>query len=299
MLIEPMLNCSICPRHCGVNRTETTGYCGAGAEVTVARAFLHPWEEPCISGTRGSGTVFFTGCNLRCRYCQNYPISHQGIGKPISVERLAAIFLGLQGKGAHNVNLVTPTPYTPHIARAIAEARQQGLTVPIVHNNGGYECVETLRRLDGLVDVYLPDLKYCDAGLSGRWSGAPDYFARASEAIREMWRQVGEPVFDADGMLVRGLMIRHLTLPGCLDDSKCVVDWVLETLPPGVYLNLMSQYTPLGRAAEDTELAERVPPAQYDALVEYAIARGLEDGFIQEIDSAGAEYVPVWDLDGV
>jgi len=260
---------------------------------------LHLWEEPCISGERGSGAVFFAHCNLRCLYCQNYPISHDGVGKPITVERLADILLELQSRGAHNINLVTPTPYTPHVARAIILARQRGLQLPIVHNNGGYESVESLRRLEGLVDVYLPDLKYCDSRLSSRWSGAPDYFARATDAIREMFRQVGAPVFGADGMLATGLMIRHLTLPGALDDSKRIVDWVLDALPGQVYLNLMSQYTPLGRATEHAELAARVPPAQYDALVEYAMERGMEDGFVQEMDSASPEYVPVFDLEGV
>jgi putative pyruvate formate lyase activating enzyme len=270
-----------------------------GAQVTVAKAFLHAWEEPCISGTRGSGTVFFTGCNLGCVYCQNYPISHQGVGRSISIERLVDIFLELQGQGAHNINLVTPTPYTPHIVRAIERARQQGLSVPIVHNNGGYESVTTLRRLAGLVDIYLPDLKYCDTGLSRRYSGARDYFVRATEAILEMLNQVGEPVFDTDGLMARGLMIRHLMLPGAQADSRRIVDWVLEALPATVYLNLMSQYTPLGRAAEHPELATRVSPDDYDALVKYAIERGLENGFIQAVDSAGADYVPAFDLAGV
>ena len=298
-MIEQLLHCDICPRRCGVNRYRATGTCGAGAEVVVAKAFLHQWEEPCISGERGSGTVFFTHCNLRCLYCQNYSISHQGVGKSITVERLADIFFELQDKGAHNVNLVTPTPYTPHVAQAVTRARQRGLRVPVVHNNGGYESVATLRRLEGLVDVYLPDLKYCDSRLSRMWSGAPDYFERATESIREMLGQVGVPAFDADGMLVRGLMIRHLTLPGALDDSKRVVDWVLDNLPHEVYLNLMSQYTPLGEVSAHAALTARVARAQYDALVEYAMERGLDNGFIQETDSASPEYVPVFDLDGV
>ena len=298
-MIQQLLHCDLCPRRCGVNRYRTTGTCGAGAEVTVAKAFLHQWEEPCISGERGSGTVFFTHCNLRCLYCQNYSISHQGVGKCITVERLADIFLELQDKGAHNVNLVTPTPYTPHVAQAITLARQRSLRVPVVHNNGGYESVATLRQLEGLVDVYLPDLKYHDSRLSRMWSGAPDYFERAAESIREMLRQVGVPVLDGDGMLVRGLMIRHLTLPGALDDSKRVVDWVLDNLPREVYLNLMSQYTPLGEASAHPALTGCVPRAQYDALVEYAMERGLDNGFIQDTDSAGPEYVPVFDLDGV
>jgi putative pyruvate formate lyase activating enzyme len=243
--------------------------------------------------------VFFTGCNLRCVYCQNYPISHQGFGKPISVMRLGEIFLELQARGAHNINLVTPTPYTLHIIQAIQWARQRGLGIPVIYNTGGYERVETLRQLEGLVDVYLPDLKYCDARLSARWSGAPDYFTYATAAIQEMFRQVGEPSFDAQGMLQRGLMIRHLTLPGALEDSQRVVDWVLENLPRGVYLNLMAQYTPLGRAPEHPELATQVSREQYEALIEYAVERGLENGFIQEMESASPEYVPAFDLEGV
>jgi len=267
--------------------------------VTVAKVFLHPWEEPCLSGEHGSGTVFFTGCNLRCVYCQNYPISHQGVGKAITITRLSEIFLELQVNGAHNINMVTPTPYTLHIIQAINLARQRGLNIPIVYNTGGYERVETLRLLEGLVDVYLPDLKYCDSGLSARWSRAPDYFAYATAAIREMFRQVGEPSFDEQGLIRRGLMIRHLTLPGVLEDSQRVVDWVLDNLPHGVYLNLMSQYTPLGRAHEHPELAVRVPQEQYQALVDYALQRGLENGFVQETDSASPEYVPAFDLEGV
>lgn len=298
-LAAQLRHCTLCPRRCGVDRQARYGYCGGGAAARVAKAFLHPWEEPCLSGVRGSGTVFFTGCNLRCVYCQNYPISHEGVGKDISVARLSAIFLELQARGAHNINLVTPTPYIPHIVQAIRRARQGGLRIPIVYNTGGYERVESLRRLEGLVDVYLPDLKYCDARLSARYSGAPDYFVCATTAIQEMFRQVGEPVFDAQGLIQRGLMIRHLTLPGALEDSQRVVDWVLEHLPRGVYLNLMAQYTPLGRAADYPELATRVAREQYEALVDYALARGLECGFVQELDSASAEYVPTFDLEGV
>jgi putative pyruvate formate lyase activating enzyme len=294
-----LLNCNICPRNCSVNRYVSSGYCGAGVEVKVAKVFLHQWEEPCVSGERGSGTVFFTHCNLRCVYCQNYPISSQSVGKAITVERLAEIFLELQDKGAHNINLVTPTPYTPHIAQAIVLARRRGLALPTLHNGGGYESVETLRELQGLIDIYLPDIKYHDSHLSSRWSRASDYFDRASECVLEMFRQVGAPVFDANGMLVRGLMIRHLTLPGALEDSKRVVDWVLDTLPGEVYLNLMSQYTPLGQASQYVELRQRVLRSQYEALIEYALARGLENGYIQEMGSASAEYVPAFDLEGV
>ncbi|MGQ9502098.1 MAG: radical SAM protein [Anaerolineae bacterium] len=291
--------CTLCPRQCGVDRHTQRGYCGTGAVVRVAKAFLHQWEEPCISGERGSGTVFFTGCTLRCVYCQNYAISHQGVGKDVSVTRLGAIFLELQARGAHNINLVTPTPYIPHIIQAIEWTRQRGLSIPVIYNTGGYERVETLRQLEGLVDVYLPDLKYYDSRLSARWSGAPDYFVHATAAIQEMLRQVGTPIFDAQGMLQHGLMIRHLTLPGALEDSRRVVDWVLDYLPRGVYLNLMSQYTPLGRAYDYPELATRVPREQYEALVAYALERGLEHGFIQDMESASPEYVPAFDLEGV
>lgn len=212
--------CRLCPRDCGVDRTQETGYCRSGEELRVAKAYLHQWEEPCLSGARGSGTVFFSGCSLACLFCQNYAISQEGIGKTITVERLAEIFLELQARGAHNINLVTPTHYTLPIKEALLIAKDRGLAIPVVHNGSGYEKVETLRLLEGLVDIYLPDIKYFSPEVSARWSKAPDYFEYASAAIKEMHRQVGNPVFAEDGMLRRGLMIRHMLLPTQLADFR-------------------------------------------------------------------------------
>lgn len=298
-VIEELTNCQICPRQCGVNRYQARGHCQAGAYVRVAKACLHHWEEPCISGERGSGTVFFSHCSLRCAFCQNYVISSQGKGQDITLERLVHIFLELQAQGAHNINLVTPTHYMPHLRWAIPRARELGLTIPVVYNSSGYERVESLRALRGLVDVYLPDLKFFAASVSRKWCAAGDYFSYASQAVLEMFHQVGAPRFDRDGMLQRGLMIRHLLLPGGLEDSKCVVDWVVDNLPSAVYLNIMAQYTPLGQANQYPEICRRVTTEEYEELVDYALMRGLGNGYLQDVDSAGAEYVPDFDLAGV
>ena len=235
--------CSLCPRRCGALRTGTEGggFCGMPALPVVARAALHFWEEPCISGTRGSGTVFFSGCNLGCVFCQNGSISHGRFGRPVTIPRLREIFQELIAQGAHNINLVTPT----HFAPAIREALEAPLAVPVVWNSGGYELPEALRTLEGKVQIYLPDLKYADSALAARYSGAADYFETATAAIREMFRQVGRCVWDADGMLQRGVIIRHLLLPGALENTKAVLDWIAGTFPAGsVLVSLMSQYTP-------------------------------------------------------
>lgn len=297
--MDELLKCNICPRNCLVNRYEKAGYCGARDAVRVAKAFLHKWEEPCITGTRGSGTVFFSGCSLRCAFCQNHDISHEGTGKEISVERLGEIFLELQEKGAHNINLVTPTHYIPQIRRAITDARSSGLSIPVVYNSSGYETVEALKTFEGLIDVYLPDLKYFDSKYSLKYSKAPDYFEFASKAILEMHRQVGNPVFNDEGILVKGLMIRHLMLPGLLFDSKKIVDWVLDNLPEEIYLNLMCQYTPMYKACDYPEINRKLNQKSYDTLVDYAISMGLKNGFIQDFDSANEEYVPDFDLEGI
>lgn len=297
--LEELLNCKLCPRNCGVDRYEKVGYCKSGVEIRAARAFLHRWEEPCISGEKGSGAVFFTNCNLDCVFCQNYKISHGGHGREITVDRLTDIFIELQEKGAHNINLVTPTHYIPQIREAIIKAKKIGLNLPIVYNSNAYENVEALMSLEGLIDIYLPDLKYFDDKLSIKYSKAPGYFKNASRAILEMFRQVGSPVFDARGIMKKGLMIRHLMLPGGLFDSKKIVDWVLEKLPGEVYLNIMCQYTPLNRACEYPELNKKLNRKHYEALVDYAISNGLESGFIQEFESANEEYVPEFDFQGI
>lgn len=269
------------------------GFCGLPAAPVVARAGLHLWEEPCVSGARGSGAVFFSGCVLRCVYCQNHAISHENFGKPVSVERLREIFWELIGQGAHNINLVSPTPFAPAIREALAEP----LPVPVVWNTGGYERVETLRSLEGRVQVWLPDLKYVDSGMSRDLSGAADYFGAASAAIEEMVRQTGDYVLE-DGLLKRGVLIRHLMLPGRLENTKAVLDWVAETFRPGqVLLSLMAQYTP--QPGAEGLLSRRVTGAEYRAALRYMENLGITDGYCQDTASARAEYTPDFDLTGV
>ena len=287
--------CAICPRRCMARRDAQSGegFCGLPAAPVVARAGLHFWEEPCVSGARGSGAVFFSGCVLRCVYCQNHAISHENFGKPVSVERLREIFWELIGQGAHNINLVSPTPFAPAIREALAEP----LPVPVVWNTGGYERVETLRSLEGRVQVWLPDLKYVDSGLSRDLSGAADYFGAASAAIREMVRQTGDYVLE-DGLLKRGVLIRHLMLPGRLENTKAVLDWVAETFRPGqVLLSLMAQYTP--QPGAEGLLSRRVTGAEYRAALRYMENLGITDGYCQDAASARAEYTPDFDLTGV
>ncbi len=288
--------CSLCPRRCGALRTGTEGggFCGMPALPVVARAALHFWEEPCISGTRGSGTVFFSGCNLGCVFCQNGSISHGRFGRPVTIPRLREIFQELIAQGAHNINLVTPT----HFAPAIREALEAPLAVPVVWNSGGYELPEALRTLEGKVQIYLPDLKYADGALAARYSGAADYFETATAAIREMFRQVGRCVWDADGMLQRGVIIRHLLLPGALENTKAVLDWIVGTFPAGsVLVSLMSQYTP--QAGAEGLLRRKVTGAESRAARAYMENLGLTAGYYQDSSSAKEEYTPPFDLTGV
>ena len=280
--------CNLCPRNCGVDRNSELGFCKCGSRVKVARAALHFWEEPCISGTRGSGTVFFSGCTLRCCYCQNYHITSEGFGKEISAQRLAQIFLELQEKGAHNINLVTATQYLLPVLQALDLARPK-LNIPVVYNCGGYERAQTIRALKDYVDIFLPDLKYYDGGLSQRYSQARDYFEVASAAIREMIRQTGGPVFDRDGVMQRGVIVRHLVLPGSRKDSLLILQWLSDNLPKGQYLlSLMSQYTPYCET-EFKALNRRITSFEYQSVVEEAIRLGLTNGFIHERPTAKEE----------
>ena len=288
--------CNLCPRRCGAVRTEEEGFgrCGMPWLPVVARAALHFWEEPCISGRRGSGTVFFCGCPLGCVFCQNGRISRENFGKTVTVERLREIFLELIGQGAHNINLVTPTHFAPAIRRALAEP----LPVPVVWNSGGYERVETLRTLEGRVQIYLPDLKYADSALAAACSGAPDYFDVARAAIREMVRQTGPCVFDGEGLLRRGVVIRHLMLPGALENTRRVMDWVAGAFPPGTVLfSLMSQYTP--QPGAEGMLRRRVTGGEYRAALRYMENVGITAGYRQDSSSAREEYTPPFDLTGV
>lgn len=287
--------CTLCPRRCGAERTAEAGggFCRMPGGLRVARAMLHHWEEPPISGQNGAGTVFFSGCTLGCVYCQNGDISAGGFGKDISAARLREIFEELIAQGAHNIELVTPTHFLPWILPALTPR----LPVPVVYNCGGYERVETLRALEGLVDVYLPDLKYADGALAAELSGAADYFPVACEAIREMFRQVGPYVLE-DGLLTRGVVIRHLVLPGYLDNTRRVLDWIAETFAPGdVLVSLMSQYTPTANMAG--RLARRVTAAEYRAAADYMRNCGITDGFVQERTSAEEAYTPAFDGEGV
>ena len=287
--------CDLCPRRCGALRTEERGLgrCRMPELPVLARAALHRWEEPPISGTRGSGTIFFSGCSLGCVFCQNDAISHQDFGRPISLERLRAICFELIGQGAHNINLVNPT----HFAHAVGAALSEPLPVPVVFNCGGYERVETLRLLEGKVQIWLPDLKYGLEEPARRYSHAPDYFPVATEAIREMFRQVG-PCRMEDGLLRQGVVIRHLVLPGQLESTRRVIDWVARTFRPGeVLFSLMSQYTP--QPGAEGPLRRHVTAAEYRAAAEYMENCGIVDGFVQERTSAREEYTPAFDLTGV
>ncbi|MCD8053804.1 MAG: radical SAM protein [Lachnospiraceae bacterium] len=294
--------CRLCPRDCGVNRAAgQRGVCGvAGPGIRAARAALHRWEEPCISGETGSGAVFFSGCPLRCVYCQNRDIARGAVGETISWERLAEIFLELEAQGAANINLVTPTHYTPEIIRAVQRARGQGLTVPIVHNGSGYERPEVLRSLEGIIDIYLTDFKYMEPETAARYSRAPDYPAVAQEALAEMVRQAPEPVFDENGLMRRGVIVRHLLLPGHLRNARAVVRYVYETYGDRVYVSLMNQYTPMPGIGETyPELARRVTAREYERLVDYALSLGVENGFIQEGDTAQESFIPAFDGEGL
>ena len=294
--------CTLCPRDCHADRDHgQCGACGMTNDIMIARAALHMWEEPCISGKNGSGTVFFVGCPLRCIYCQNVQIAHTGKGrgqqkeKSISPKDLAEIFLELERKKAENINLVTPTHYTIQIIEALKLAKEQGLSVPVVYNCSGYEKAETLRMLNGLVDIYLTDFKYMDAKLAERLSHAGDYPEVIKEALEEMVSQCPEAVFDSDGMMQRGVIVRHLLLPNHVENAKAVVKYVYETYGEQVYLSLMNQYTPMKQVAEDPELSRRVTKREYDKLVDYALSLGVEHGFIQEGETAKESFIPPFD----
>lgn len=291
--------CSLCPRMCMTDREVTTGYCGVKNTLRVARAALHFWEEPCISGEEGSGAVFFTGCNLRCVFCQNYQIARAKQGKEITVERLAEIFLELQKQKANNINLVTGTHYVPQIVRALESAKEKGLHIPVVYNCGGYESVSTLQLLEGLVDIYLPDFKYMDSKRAKRYSHAENYPQTAKAALKEMVRQQPEAVFDERGMMKKGVIVRHLMLPGGIKDSKAVVAYLYETYGNQIYLSLMNQYTPLPHVEGYPEINRKLKKFEYDRLVDYALSLGVENGFIQEGETAEESFIPAFTNEGV
>lgn len=290
-----MSGCDFCPRRCPVDREAgELGTCGCPALPRVASTMLHKWEEPCLSGTRGSGAVFFGGCNLKCVFCQNHDISARPVGQPYAASDLADLFVAQQALGAHNVNLVSPTQYSGPISRALELARNRGLTVPVVYNCNGYETVEGLSRLEDLVDIYLPDLKYSDDALARRYSGAPGYFEAAAKALAEMNRQVGETSFDREGLMKSGLLVRHLVLPGQAADSAKLLRWLAANLP-GVHLSLMAQYTPVHLAGHFPELARQITPGEYEPLLDLCDELGLELGYRQELDAASEDFIPDFD----
>ena len=305
------MKCNICPRACNVDRSVNKGFCGMTNDIYAARAALHMWEEPCISGEHGSGAVFFSGCTLRCIFCQNSEIAAAQVGKKITVERLCDIFLELQDKCANNINLVTATHFVPQVAEALVKAKNKGLVIPVVYNSSAYENVSTLKILDGLVDVYLPDMKYIDSRLSAEYSKAPDYADVAKAAIQEMVRQTGKPEFFTDddelvksesveaGIMKKGVIVRHLVLPGTTKDSKAVIKYLLDTYADEIYISIMSQYTPFYKAAHTKPLNRRISTWEYRQVIGTAIDLGLTDGYMQQKRSAREEYTPPFDLEGV
>ncbi len=295
-----MASCHLCPRDCGVNRLEDKlGFCRVGRKLKVSRAALHMWEEPCISGKEGSGAVFFSGCNLGCVFCQNRAISRGESGLEITEERLAQIFLELQEQGANNINLVTGEHYAPQIAAALRMAKNQGLRLPVLYNSSGYESLKTLQMLEGLIDIYLPDFKYWKEETAKQYSHAPGYPQVVKCAIAEMVRQVGEPEFDERGMITKGVIVRHMLMPGHVKEGKEILKYLHETYGSRIYISMMSQYTPMKDVLEDPLLGRRVTEREYERLVDYALEIGIENGFTQERKVAMESFIPAFDGEGV
>ncbi len=288
--------CNVCPRKCNIDRNQKAGFCGMTDKIKIARAELHFWEEPCISGEKGSGTIFFSGCPLKCVYCQNEEISSGGFGKDISVERLAEIFRELEEKGAHNINLVTPTHYSEQILNAFDIYKPK---IPVVYNCSGYEDVETLKKFKDIVDIYLTDIKYFDSSASEKYSKAKDYFEVASSAVKEMISQQPENIFDEDGIMKKGVIIRHLVLPLNLTQTRKILEWIKENLPENVIISLMSQYMPMGKAREHKEINRKLTTREYEKVLNMFDELGFEYGFMQELSSSKEDFIPPFNLEGV
>lgn len=298
--MDKMGSCMICPRSCGVNRNiGEKGYCGETDKIRIARAALHFWEEPCISGDTGSGTVFFTGCNLGCVYCQNYDIAHEGRGKEVTIERLSEIYLELEDKGAANINLVTPTHFSPQIKQAIIRSKSKGLNIPIVYNTSSYETVESLRDLAGVVDIYLSDFKYFDGLLAKKYSNAPDYPEIASKAFDEMISQQPELVFDDNGILLSGVIARHLVLPGQQEDSKKILEYLYLRYGDSILISIMNQFTPSAPLISWPEINRVLDDEEYQQVIDYALELGISNGYIQEGETAKDSFIPPFDNEGV
>ena len=289
--------CNVCPRECKVNRIEgKVGNCKASDKIEISLVSLHMYEEPCISGENGSGTIFFSHCNLHCMFCQNYEISQNiNKGREITIEELSDIMINQQEKGAHNINLVTPTMYALQIKEAIKIAKEKGLNIPIIYNSNGYEKVETLKELEGYIDVYLPDLKYYSDEVAIKYSKAPNYFEVTSKAILEMVRQVGGPKFDENGIIQKGVMIRHLVLPNHMQNTKNILKWIKENIPEEVYINVMAQYFPTYKAKEDALINRKLTKKEYKEIEKYFYLLDFKNGYIQELGEHEEEYVPKWD----
>ena len=292
-MIEEFKSCTLCPHMCKVNREKANlGRCKATNKLMVALASLHMYEEPCISGKNGSGTIFFSKCNLSCMYCQNYEISQLGNGKEITIEKLAKIMINLQEKNAENINLVTPTMYVPLIIKAISIARKNGLTIPILYNSNGYENVDTIKKLDGYIDIFLPDFKYYYNGLAKKYSKIENYFEVTTKAILQMYRQVGSPKLNKDGIIEKGLIIRHLVLPNYIENSKNVLKWIYENIDKNVYVSIMAQYFPTYKAKQDEKINRKLTKEEYSEIEEYVLKLGIENGYMQELGEHEEEYVP-------
>lgn len=298
-MLELYKKCNLCPRKCLIDRTKTLGYCKATDKVKVARSALHYFEEPSISGTNGSGTIFFSNCNLKCCYCQNKEISTDGFGKEVSIERLSEMMLELEEKHANNINLVTPTHYIPNIIEAIKIARKKGLSIPIVYNTSGYENVETLKLLDGYIDIYLTDFKYFDNKLGKELSKCSNYFEVASKALDEMYKQTGKNKFNKDGLMTKGIIVRCLVLPTKSDDAKKIIDYLYKKYQDNIYLSIMNQYTPVNYIKEYPYLNKTISDEEYNDVIDYAIDLGIKNAYIQEGGTCSESFIPAFDLEGV
>lgn len=295
--LKELEKCSLCPHKCGINRNDgKAGRCKSRDTVKIALYSVHDFEEPCISGEKGSGTIFFSNCTMNCIYCQNYEISQEGKGKEITIQELADIFIKQQERNVQNVNLVTPTSYVPQIIEAIKLAREKGFKLPIVYNTNGYENVETIKMLNGYIDIYLPDLKYYYNELGEKYSKVKNYFEIATEAIKEMYKQVGAPVLDDNGIMQKGLMIRHLILPNNIENSKQVLKWIKENIDENVYVSIMAQYFPTYKAKENSDLNRKLTMQEYEEIENYLYGLELENGYIQELGEHEEEYVPKWEI---
>ncbi len=299
-MLEMLKNCKLCPRNCNVNRLKgQLGFCKSSHNISLAKVSLHQWEEPCISGANGSGTVFFSNCNLNCVFCQNYKISQEHFGIEITIERLAEIFIEQEKRGAHNINLVNPTHYVPQIIEAIKISRNCGLTIPILYNSNAYENVDTIKALNGYIDIYLPDFKYFNDKYAVTYSNAKNYFEVAKNSISEMVKQCPETIMSDDSLILKGVIIRHLMLPGLLFDSKKIVDYIFRSFGDSVYLSLMNQYTPFYDCAKYPEINKPINHKHYDSLITYCLNLGIKKGFIQEEGTVKESFIPDFDLDGI